>query len=89
MLWGLPYQVVEIVALHRGPNRVPHQDFDAISAVYAANLLAHELEESSGRSPRTYNLEDYHEEFATLGVAEMLPEWRAMAKEVPALLAEA
>ena len=46
-LWGLPYTVVEAVALHHGPNRVPHQNFDAISAVYAANLLAHELEQSS------------------------------------------
>ena len=28
-LWGLPYSVVEAVALHHGPNRVPHQNFDA------------------------------------------------------------
>ncbi|MFZ0960707.1 MAG: response regulator [Terriglobia bacterium] len=88
-LWGLPYSVVEAVALHHGPNRVPHQSFDAISAVYAANLLAHELEESSTQAPSTYNLEDYQEESATLGIAEMLPEWRAMAKEIPPLLVEA
>ena len=54
-----------------------------------ANLLAHELEESSTQAPSTYNLEDYQEESATLGIAEMLPEWRAMAKEIPPLLVEA
>src|SRR5208283_1183468 len=88
-LWGLPYSVVEAVALHHGPNRVPHQNFDAISGVYAANLLAHELEESSNGGPAVYNLENYQEELTTLGAGEMLPEWRTLAKEVPALLAEA
>ena len=46
-LWGLPYTVVEAVALHHRPNRVPRQSFDAISAVYVANLLAHEFDEGS------------------------------------------
>ncbi len=86
-LWGLPYSVVEAVALHHGPNRVPHQNFDAISAVYAANLLAHELEEPSTGEPAVYNLENYHQELTTLGIASMLPAWRALAKDVPALLA--
>jgi HD-like signal output (HDOD) protein/CheY-like chemotaxis protein len=88
-LWGLPYAVVEAVALHHGPNRVPHQNFDAISAVYAANLLAHELEEPSSEGPAVYNLESYQEELAALGVWEKIPEWRVMAKEVPGLLVEA
>ncbi|MGA2984201.1 MAG: response regulator [Terriglobia bacterium] len=87
-LWGLPYSVVEGVALHHGPNRVPHQAFDAISAVYVANLLAHELEEPSTGELAVYNLENYQEEFASLGVGEMIPQWRAMAKEIPALLVE-
>ena len=87
-LWGLPYTVVEAVALHHGPNRVPHQNIDAISAVFAANLLAHELEESSSGGAPVYNLEDYQEEFAALGVGGILPEWRAMAAEVPGLIAE-
>ena len=86
-LWGLPYSVVEGVALHHGPNRVPHQSFDAISAVYIANLLAHELEQSSRGGPAVYNLADYQEEFATLGVGEMIPHWRDMTREIPELLA--
>ena len=83
-LWGLPYTIVEAVALHHGPNRVPHQHFDAISAVYAANLLAHELEQPSGSGPNPYDLENYKEEFETLGVWEMIPEWRELAKTMPA-----
>lgn len=86
-LWGLPYTVVEAVALHHSPNRVPHQSLDAIAAVYASNLLAHELEESASGSP-LYNLENYQAELATLGVAEMIPEWRVLAKEVAASLPE-
>ena len=87
-LWGLPYSVVETVALHHGPNRVPHQNFDAISAVFCANLLAHELEESSSGEVAIYNLEDYQQDLAALAVGERIPEWRAMAAEVPGLMAE-
>ncbi len=87
-LWGLPYTVVEAVTLHHGPNRVPHQCFDAISAVYAADLLAHEVEQSSSGGQAIYKLENYQEEFVPLGVREMIPEWRAMAAGVPGLMAE-
>jgi hypothetical protein len=87
-LWGLPYTVVEAVALHHGPNRVPHQNFDALSAVYVANLLAHELEESTCGGAAVYNLESYQKELATLGVWDMIPEWQAMAKAIPVLLVE-
>lgn len=86
-LWGLPYSMVEAVALHHRPNRVPHQGFDAISAVYVANLLAHELEESANGKPVIYNLENYQEDLASLGVGELLPQWRAMAAEIPDLRA--
>ena len=88
-LWGLPYTVVEAVALHHGPNRVPHHNFDAISAVYAANLLANELEDPANGAMGVYKLDDYQQELAALGVAEQIPEWRAMAKGIPAMLPEA
>lgn len=88
-LWGLPYTVVEAVALHHRPNRVPHENFDAISAVYVANLLAHEVDESSRGGPAIYQIENYQEEVAALGVADLFPEWRSMAQQVPALLSEA
>jgi HD-like signal output (HDOD) protein len=88
-LWGLPYTVVEAVALHHGPTRVPHQNFDAASAVYVANLLAHEQEASRSGVPSGNSIEANQEDLAALGVQEDLADWRAMAAEVPALLAEA
>jgi len=87
-LWGLPYSMVEAVALHHGPHRVPHQGVDAISAVYAANLLAHEWEEGGGEGPATYPLSNYQEEFAQLGIAEMVPAWRTLAAEAAGSMAE-
>jgi len=88
-LWGLPYTVVEAVALHHGPTRVPHQNFDPATAVYAANLLAHELEDSACGESAVYKLENYREEFTTLGIEDLIPEWRAIAEEMPAMLVEA
>jgi HD-like signal output (HDOD) protein len=88
-LWGLPYTVVEAVALHHGPNRVPHQNFDAVSAVYVANLLAHELEAPSPEVLLENGVETNQEELAALGVQDDLSDWRALAAEMPALLAGA
>jgi HD-like signal output (HDOD) protein/ActR/RegA family two-component response regulator len=88
-LWGLPYILVEAVALHHSPNRVPHESFDALSAVYVANLLAHELEAPSPEVSLEDDTETNRKELAALGVEEDLDAWRAMAAEIPALLAEA
>ena len=88
-LWGLPYAVVEAVALHHGPNRVPHQDFDAVSAVYVANLLARELEATSPEAPPEDSAETHEQDLIALGIQQRMVDWRAMAAEVPARLAEA
>jgi len=88
-LWGLPYVLVEAVALHHGPNRVPHENFDAISAVYVANLLAHELEAPSSEVPLEEDTEANRKELAALGIEGDLAAWRVMAAEIPARLVEA
>jgi HD-like signal output (HDOD) protein len=88
-LWGLPYTVVEAVAFHHGPNRVPHQYFDSVSAAYVANLLAHELEPASSGVSLEDDTETTQKELAELGVAGELAAWRATAAEIPPLLAEA
>jgi putative nucleotidyltransferase with HDIG domain len=43
-IWGLPYPIVEVVANHHVPQRVQHQNFDVLSAVYLANGLINEEE---------------------------------------------
>jgi HD-like signal output (HDOD) protein len=88
-LWGLPYAVVEAVALHHRPNRVPHQNFGAISAVYVANLLANEWENLAAGEPFPGSMESYQGELAGLGVQQQIPQWQAMVKELPASLIEA
>ncbi len=87
-LWGLPYTIVEAVALHHAPGRVPHQSFDAISAVYTANLLAHELEEGLAGGSNIYNLENYKEELISLEAWDLIPEFRGVVKEFSASLVE-
>jgi HD-like signal output (HDOD) protein len=87
-LWGLPYAVVEAVALHHAPNRVPHRNFDAASAVYVANLLAQE-KDSSSPSLGEDGLQTSHEYLVSLGVQQDIPNWRAMAAGVPPVLVEA
>ena len=87
-LWGLPYGVVEVVALHHNPNRVPHQNFDAISGVYIANLLAHHSESTSGESVPAFNWEAHQESLTQLGVQEKLSEWQLMLNDLPAQLGE-
>jgi HD-like signal output (HDOD) protein len=85
-IWGLPYPVVETVALHHAPTRVPHQQFDAVAAVYVANLLAHRVDpaddqpESEGNQPER--------DLADLGVLENIPAWQEMVKDLPAQMAE-
>jgi len=86
-LWGLPFTVVEAVALHHGPNRVPHQGFDAVSAVYVANLLARELEVTSPQAPPEDSAETHEQDLIALGIQQRMPDWRALAAEVPAQLA--
>jgi HD-like signal output (HDOD) protein/ActR/RegA family two-component response regulator len=88
-LWGLPYVLVEAVAYHHGPSRVPHENFDAVSAVYVANLLAHELEATSSEVPLEEDTETNRKELTALGVEGDLAAWRAMAAEIPTRLAEA
>jgi HD-like signal output (HDOD) protein len=88
-LWGLPYVLVEAVAYHHGPSRVPHENFDAVSAVYVANFLAHELEAPSAEVPLEEDAEANRKELTALGVEGDLAAWRAMAAEIPARLAEA
>jgi HD-like signal output (HDOD) protein len=43
-LWGIDSLVVEAVAHHHRPNRIPHVSFDASAAVYVADRLAHEID---------------------------------------------
>src|SRR5581483_11115596 len=41
-LWGLPAPVVEAVANHHAPRRIPHTGLDNVGTVHIANVMANE-----------------------------------------------
>ena len=74
-LWGLPYSVVEAVAHHHHPQRVPEKGLDSIAIVYAANLLAEERHAmENGAPPPRFDMA-YLER---CGAASRLDEWRSL-----------
>jgi putative nucleotidyltransferase with HDIG domain len=75
-LWGIPLRITEAIAYHHAPATVPHHRFDALAALYVANLLAHESEATVG--DREWDLEFLE----GTGVVSQLPEWKTMAREL-------
>jgi putative nucleotidyltransferase with HDIG domain len=75
-LWGLPLRVTEAIAYHHAPSAVPHQRFDALAAVYVANLLAHENEETASNHEWDLGF------LEGVGATAHLPVWRTMAREM-------
>lgn len=78
---------METVALHHAPNRVPHQGFDAIAAVYIANLLAHRIEPATGLEDTESDLAQFEEDFAALGILDQVDGWQNLITDIPAGLA--
>jgi HD-like signal output (HDOD) protein/CheY-like chemotaxis protein len=70
-LWGLPMPIVEAVANHHHPRRARARGFWIDGAVHVARALA------AGQPVDTDFL-------ASVGVADRLPEWRRLARELAA-----
>jgi putative nucleotidyltransferase with HDIG domain len=81
-LWGIPNHVVEAIAHHHHPTRVPHSGFDSSLAVYVANLLAHGLDDHpqdlEGFEPR----EADRAVLETLGILPRFDEFRKSATQI-------
>ena len=88
-IWGLPYPVVETVAFHHCPNRVPHHEFDAVAAVYIANLLAHRIAPDADRPDPESDFALVEEDLSALGILDQIPAWLELVKDIPARMAEA
>ncbi|MDE3178546.1 MAG: HDOD domain-containing protein [Acidobacteriota bacterium] len=80
-LWGLPWTVVEAVAHHHAPHRVPSQGLDVLAAVHIADALALECLPPHSDIPLVQPPLDVRY-LDMLGVTDRLPEWREMAKEI-------
>jgi putative nucleotidyltransferase with HDIG domain len=77
-LWGIPHVIVEAVAYHHHPERIPHASLDLVSSLYFANWIANERETQN--APATQVCAPLNEELANkLGVSEKIEEWRLLA----------
>jgi HD-like signal output (HDOD) protein len=65
-IWGLPLPIVDAIAHHHHPTRVPHAGLNPVTAIYVADLLAH------GGTP-TQADEDTLKE---LGLTDQFAEWQ-------------
>src|SRR5271170_5865474 len=79
-IWGLPSPVVEAVAHHHHPERVPQDSLDAVGIVYISNYLAHENSAHPADDEATLYLKPDPEYLANLGITDQLPSWQEMAK---------
>jgi putative nucleotidyltransferase with HDIG domain len=72
-LWNLPYAVVEAVAHHHKPGRVPQGRFEVIGATHVAQYLAETVEEGADVAAVRRLLDENY--LGTLGVRGRLGEW--------------
>jgi HD-like signal output (HDOD) protein len=78
-LWGIPHLAVEAIAHHHRPTRIPHSGLDCSVALYAAHLLAHELDAHPNDSTGDELDESQRTCLATLGILDRFAEFRALA----------
>jgi HD-like signal output (HDOD) protein len=79
-IWGLPSPVVEAVAHHHHPARVPQDFLDAVGIVYTSNILAHQVADRASLPESSSQLEIDPEYLDRIGVSEQFPSWQEMAK---------
>jgi putative nucleotidyltransferase with HDIG domain len=92
-LWGLPCPVVEAVAHHHHPERVPQDALDAVAVVHVANYLAHQnpvhVVEGEGASASSNVYQELNPEYLeNLRLTEMIAPWSQFAAEAAAELRE-
>ena len=79
-IWGLPTPVVEAVAQHHHPQRIPHDTLDAIAIVHIANYLAHEHPVHPPIGPVLVNQPPDPAYLEAIGVTQFIPEWTELAE---------
>ena len=83
-IWGLPCPVVEAVAHHHHPERVPQETLDAVAVVHVANYLAHDNPvhpRAEGDSDSYSFLKPDPAYLEKLGLTEQIPAWNEFAGE--------
>jgi HD-like signal output (HDOD) protein len=80
-IWGLPCPVVEAVAHHHHPERVPQETLDAVAVVHVANYLAHEnpIRPVAKEDSNAY-LKPDPEYLENLGLTDQISAWNEYAE---------
>jgi HD-like signal output (HDOD) protein len=81
-LWNLDSLIVEAVAHHHRPNRIPHTSFDASTALYVAVRLARELCGHPDNSREIPLAESDDALIEALGLSQQYPALRERAMEL-------
>lgn len=80
-LWGFPSAMVQTVAYHHRPQKTPHAEMNALTAIYVAQHLAREIaiEQRTGTAPECRIDLEYLDQ---LGKRDRLPVWLETARLV-------
>ena len=81
-LWSIDSLVVEAVAHHHRPDRIPHTFFDASTALYVADRLARELDEHPDNAKGIPLRESDDALIGALGLSQQYPALRERAMEL-------
>lgn len=87
-MWGLPAPVVEAVAHHHDPSRIPRQEVDAVAVVHIADFLAHQYPVRKPAFPICSPQLDM-KLIAGLNLQETLEGWKKIAESAARELAHA
>jgi len=79
-LWGLPYPVIEAVAHHHQPDRVPQQEFDLLAVIHTAQLLSQETSADCQLCSLCGPLSEDMSYWQALDLDQHLDAWRTMVR---------
>jgi HD-like signal output (HDOD) protein len=79
-LWGIDSVIVEAVAHHHRPSRIPHVCLDVSTAVYLADRLAHDLTDGENNRAAADTTE-FDAVLQGFELAKLYPEFREKAME--------
>lgn len=79
-LWGLPTPVVEAVAHHHQPRRIPHDMLDAVGIVHIADALAHRYPVREPLGSPLVHQEIDAEYLEALELTGQIPAWEELAE---------
>jgi len=79
-IWGLPTTVVEAVAHHHYPSRIPHDSLDAVGIVHICDYLAHQHPVYPPVTGAMATLPPDPEYLDAVGAADLMAEWNEMAE---------